>query len=291
MTAIPRSIWEMKRCIANVRRIDYETSFPFVSGDDFRAICDFVLDDNGLAFLPSQVHENALIFVKAYPSLVDYFFRQIHPRIRTPYRLITHNGDYSLPAEHAKHLNDPKLLAWYSTNLTCQHTKVVALPIGILNRRAKSDNHNALSELISSPRTKINKVYLNFHIGNAMEKAEYRAYRQAVHDRFSNCSWVQVAERVSTREYLESIATYQFVISPSGHGPDCYRHWEAMYLGAIPIVERSAGMEHFSGFPLILVDDWSQVNPGFLETQKDLIESRNFDRSKLFLDYWKRLFN
>jgi hypothetical protein len=64
-----------------------------------------------------------------------------------------------------------------------------------------------------------------------------------------------------------------------------------MYLGAIPIVERSAGMEHFSGFPLILVDDWSQVNPGFLETQKDLIESRNFDRSKLFRDYWKRLFN
>lgn len=38
-------------------------------------------------------------------------------------------------------------------------------------------------------------------------------------------------------EYLETIARSKFVLSPDGHKPDCFRHYESLGLGAIPITE------------------------------------------------------
>lgn len=282
-------LWSLKRRLLNPKRTDFPSAHPFVSGDDFRNGCDFVLDDLGLAFLPSQVFAGALVFVKAYPSLVDYFFRQIHPRIRHPYRLLTHNGDYSLPSEHEARLEDPKLLHWYTTNLTCRHPNASAIPIGILNQRANSDNHRDLTELMARPSSKVDKAYLNFHIGGPTEKAEYRAHRQAIHDRFAACSWITNASRVPPRQYLEEMARHRFIISPPGHGPDCYRHWEAMYLGSIPVVERSVSMNCFADFPIILVDNWDQVTPEFLNGKAGEISVRKFDRLRLFFEFWKDL--
>jgi hypothetical protein len=269
--------------------MDFDSAVPFISGDDFRNTCDFVFDDLGLTFLPSRVFENALVFVKAYPPLVDYFFRQIHPRIRKPYRLVTHNGDYSLPSEHQTRLDDPKLLHWFTTNLTCVHPKATAVPIGILNQRARSNNLTDLMRLMKNPPPRRDLSYLNFHIGGDTEKAEYRAHRQSIYDRFSSCSWVTRAERISPGQYLEDIASHRFVISPPGHGPDCYRHWEAMYLGSIPIVEKSVSMQPFVDYPMIQVSEWSDVTPEFLQVKAEEIHSRPFERSRLFFDFWKTL--
>jgi hypothetical protein len=77
----------------------------------------FIFDDHGLTFLPSQVFPNALVFVKAYPPLLDYFFRQVHSWISDPYRLLTHNEDRPMQGEQEHWLPDSKLLHWYSTNI------------------------------------------------------------------------------------------------------------------------------------------------------------------------------
>jgi len=42
--------------------------------------------------------------------------------------------------------------------------------------------------------------------------------------------------RLSHQEHLKAISESQYVVSPPGAGADCYRTWEAIYLGAIPIV-------------------------------------------------------
>ena len=42
--------------------------------------------------------------------------------------------------------------------------------------------------------------------------------------------------RLSHMEHLTAISESQYVVSPPGAGADCYRTWEAIYLGAIPIV-------------------------------------------------------
>ena len=289
LKAVLDLLWEGKRRLTNPVRRDFPGAEPLISGDDFRCLAHFVFDDQGLSFLPSQVFRNGLVFVKAYPPLLDYFFRQIHPRIRHPYRLLTHNEDRPMPGEHEGMLEDPKIIHWYSTNISCVHSKVTAIPIGILNLRANADNSGNLLEVMAAALSKQDRTYLNFHIGGENERPEYRKHRQDVYDRFRDCSWVSVSERVPPKKYLEEIARHRFVISPPGHGPDCYRHWESMYLGSIPVVERSINMDCFADFPMILIDDWSQVTPEFLEHSAKDIEGRSFDRNRLYFGYWKNL--
>ena len=282
------SLWEIRRRFLNGKRKEFPLAAPLITGDDFRSLCDFVFDDQGLTFLPSQVFENAIIFVKAYPPLLDYFFRQIHPRIRHPYRLLTHNDDRSMPGQHEAFLREGKLRHWYSTNISCRHPKLTSIPIGILNRRANPDSSKRLGQLIQHPGSaKQSAAYMNFHVGPA--GTGYGDRRQAIYDRFRSCDWVHVASKVSPQCYLEGIASHRFVISPPGHGPDCYRHWEAMYLGSIPVVESCVNMECYADFPMILIDDWQQVTPQYLNDAAAEIETRLFDRSRLFFEHWKNL--
>jgi len=42
-------------------------------------------------------------------------------------------------------------------------------------------------------------------------------------------------EPLPAREYYARMMTTQYVNSPRGDRPDCYRHWEAIGLGAIPV--------------------------------------------------------
>jgi hypothetical protein len=45
-------------------------------------------------------------------------------------------------------------------------------------------------------------------------------------------------KRVPMSEYLDGIARAQYILSPSGMKPECYRHYyEAIGLGTIPITE------------------------------------------------------
>lgn len=90
----------------------------------------------------------------------------------------------------------------------------------------------------------------------------------------------------TTRRYLEEMATCKFTISPVGHGHDCYRVWEALYLGVIPIVVRSPLYEQFSDLPILMVDSWDQVTEEYLDSKYDIINNTEYNKDKLDMDYW-----
>jgi hypothetical protein len=49
-----------------------------------------------------------------------------------------------------------------------------------------------------------------------------------------------------------------FVPSPAGNGLDCHRTWEALYLGAVPVVLKS----EFCGdstWPVLVIDQWDEI--------------------------------
>ncbi len=50
------------------------------------------------------------------------------------------------------------------------------------------------------------------------------------------------------------MAESKFVLSPPGFGEDCYRTWEAVLLGAVPIVRRSPLQQLYDGAPVVVVD-------------------------------------
>jgi len=43
---------------------------------------------------------------------------------------------------------------------------------------------------------------------------------------------------IPPNQYMEVLAMYAFVLSPPGVGYDCYRHWQALAVGTVPIIWR-----------------------------------------------------
>mmetsp|Transcript_28409 Transcript_28409/g.61063 ORF Transcript_28409/g.61063 Transcript_28409/m.61063 type:complete len:442 (-) Transcript_28409:16-1341(-) len=93
---------------------------------------------------------------------------------------------------------------------------------------------------------------------------------------------------ISEQYYLAMLES-KFVASPRGFGRDCYRTWEALALGAIPVLctrdffldaysregeardvhhsLRPSRLDKFSKLPIVWVDSWHEVTPLFLRQE------------------------
>lgn len=80
-------------------------------------------------------------------------------------------------------------------------------------------------------------------------------------------------------KFLNTLGSSAFVISPEGNGIDCHRHYEALIMGAIPIVEYSALVAFkYQGCPVlytknyyedITIERLAAVYPKLLQTTYD----------------------
>jgi len=67
---------------------------------------------------------------------------------------------------------------------------------------------------------------------------------------------------------VSDIMDHKMVICPRGNGVDCHRVWEVLYLGRVPVVERSIAMSFFKELPILFVDDWSELHNNDLMHEK-----------------------
>jgi len=65
--------------------------------------------------------------------------------------------------------------------------------------------------------------------------------------------------RIGIKDNLEILRRSKYVLSPPGAGPDCFRTWEAMYLGAIPIVLRSHWPFGHLDLPVMVIDGFDDL--------------------------------
>jgi hypothetical protein len=79
---------------------------------------------------------------------------------------------------------------------------------------------------------------------------------------------------------------YSFVLSPFGNGYDCHRTWEALCLGAIPIVRAKHFKDLFADLPVLNVDEWSDVTQELLQNTMREFKQKKFNYEKLTLKYW-----
>jgi len=91
--------------------------------------------------------------------------------------------------------------------------------------------------------------------------------------------------------YWHFTSTAKFIESPPGTGFDCYRHWEAISMGSIPIILHSTFDRTFAGLPVVLVDSYKDVSVPMLDAKyKEIVAAADkFDFSRLTAAYWVRL--
>ena len=57
-------------------------------------------------------------------------------------------------------------------------------------------------------------------------------------------------------------------------------------MGAIPVVKHSTIDRVFDGLPVLLIDDWQEVTPEFLEKKYEEMTHKKYNMERLFADYW-----
>lgn len=115
---------------------------------------------------------------------------------------------------------------WYTTNCAIKDSRVTCIPFGL------NDDGPGLGMLPSfRGREKTGFLYINFQ-DNTIDRVDLKRY-------FKDKPWVTFRDNASlpVDQYLDEVASHKFVLSPLGNGLDCYRTYEAMYLGSVPLIQ------------------------------------------------------
>ena len=259
------------------------SSHPYISGDTFRAFCDYVFDETGNGVVPEKIEYGDTLFLKT--DYLREFFTSVHPHIVNPYILVTHNGDLPVPRDFGHMLDDPKIIAWFGQNIEYAHPKLHAIPIGIANRHWGHGNIDTVAEVqkFAAGRSRNIFLYMNFSPGT------YEPVRPFVFQLFKDQPFCSVSGQKDFRSYLFDLTDSKFVLSPRGNGLDCHRTWEALYMGAIPIMIRSAIDPLFEGLPIILINDWNEVTREFLEAKWEEMGRTEYKSDRMYADYWLKI--
>jgi hypothetical protein len=259
------------------------SSYPFISGDTFRAFADFVFDETRQDNLTS-VKYGDIVFVKA--DMFHQFFGKPYESITNFFVLVTHNSDFYAPNSFRSRLEDKKIIAWYGSNPDVRnHAKFFPIPIGLANRRWPGGNLNKLTYAFEKHRkpwlNRTTLLYVNFNLGTN------KAQRQAALSQAKLIKDVQIITKsVSFETYLEQVGNAKFVLSPPGNGIDCHRTWEALMLGAAPVVLSSGLDPLFNKIPSVIIDNWAKLTENFLLSY-NFSSYDNTVPSVLYARYWR----
>ena len=178
------------------------------------------------------------------------------------------------------------VIHWFGQNVDVNDARLTPIPVGLERVRwyPQLRKHEAM---LSTPRAAERQLcYLNAN-------TRIRVQREELYQRFEGQPWM-TAERGQNGEnfehYARQLASHKFVLCPDGNGMDTHRTWEALYLGAYPVVQRHHFTEEFARrLPLVIVDDWGQVTPEFLDSKYAEFTSRPWHVAPLTLSYWEYL--
>jgi hypothetical protein len=215
--------------------------------------------------------------------------------------LVTLDSDWSMPSSvphWQNYLSDERIIRWFVQNYDVIGTetgvdeniagrsKLEPIPIGLdlhtlwhrasyfgsmrgwrANPREQQHTLDCIRESLPQFSQRPPRAYINFW-GSDHNHSRAAAFALASE---ANKDWVTaegegviVPRRISWAKHGE----HAFVISPPGNGLDCYRTWEALTLGSIPIVLSSSLDRLFldHGFPVVTVESWDTV------TQQRLVQ-------------------
>ena len=217
-------------------------------------------------------------------------FLNFSEKIPNGSKVILHNGDWL-------HIFDLKLLkekdvAIYAVN-SINDNLVVALPIGLenqeLNKNGKVDEFMLVDDL-KPPEYASRTIYICVNFRLRTNYSERLSVLKTIsRSGLAKFFWFKTPKEIHTI-YRKSL----FVISPPGNGFDCHRTWEALYLGAVPIVLKSKiDTNLIKDLPIWVVDNYSEVHEYSKTDLKDLYIKlwNNANLEKIRTPYWLRLIN
>jgi FkbM family methyltransferase len=199
--------------------------------------------------------------------------------------IVTPNGRSEVSSIDYYTLPD-NVIKWFSSNVKVENPRIESLPIGIENRmwRRTPPKKELMVEKLTKEREYKNLLYVNHCIEtNVKERVE-------PYELFKDKSWVTIEKGKNGQKfenYIDNIYNHKFMICPEGNGIGTHRTWECLYLGTIPIEKRSINNSFYTDLPICFVDEWSDINKRFLESEFKRIKGLSWNTYKLTFAYWR----
>ena len=276
------------------------SSAPFVSGDGFRALCDRVWEEDSAAegFIDGP-QEGETWFCKI--DRADELATLIESSSAAPSRprtsLVLHNGD-NVPSEQVFRRLLGLFERVYAVNVADRLRNEVgleglsAIPIGLENAHWQGAGRVELYPLPGDAGALGRWSDRPCEALACFNPSTNPAQREELVGRLPLSPWVDWHEPAMNQEnYAATVRDARFVLSPPGNGNDCHRTWEAMYLGAIPVVlEAFLDSGLTSNLPVLAVaswDDFLSMSPDERTEAGNALLARPLEM--LDLGYWERI--
>ena len=269
------------------------TSFPFISPDTFRSLADVVIEEHQVRLREVLTTRQIVYFELAELAGTERQYRdcysltlldQVLSEAALPPVLIMNNGDFLPSAELLRDL-ESRCHRIYAINLSVETEKLRAIPLGLenlyRNRNGRlEDFHQVFERPIAMARARM--IFSAFSVENN------KSVRGGVIRDVKNSRFDQVSGRISPQKFRAQVLDSKFVLSPPGRGIDCHRTWEAIYLGAIPVVlDGCLAPSLLDGLPLHAVSSYSDFL-SLSDFELDHILQLCLGRSKkrAYMHYW-----
>lgn len=262
-------------------------NFPndYITGDRLKIGCDMAYEMGHNPAHLRMVCACKRVFVKT--DFIDECLEAMQMRT-TKCVLISHNSDFPITERLWIHKPE-KIVYWYATNVRIKQDRLVPIPFGCENMKSPGYSGNmGIIERILACRVRDwhNLAFINFNPRTNQDE------REPILDLFSEQPWVTyMPYGVDFEQTMKATRQHKFVFAPAGNGGCTHRMWEAIYLGVIPIVKRNVHTEYFQDLPIVLVDNWGQINKEMLTDIWNEYSNREWNMEKATLRYWKRRIN
>uniref|UniRef100_A0A7R9VW55 Exostosin GT47 domain-containing protein n=1 Tax=Pseudictyota dubia TaxID=2749911 RepID=A0A7R9VW55_9STRA len=263
-----------------------------------------------------------IIHLDNHMKILNYFFMKVRKHITVPYVLLSTESDGDSPYMHEEqNEKDDLLLKWYGSNPKVFATskdpngKFVPFPLGlskhhpqdkILSRYLSMTNYSNpfldKSRWTSHDREfTADDVFVKFGVNRQSQRRQVivdalcgnRTLSSPEERKKISCG----SERADPGDVYAEASQYLFGVSPPGAGYDCYRTYELLLLGVIPVVEarHPVSDELFRDLPSVQINDmFKSSREVYVKALREYVQSDEFRDGtftgweKLFLRYWRR---
>lgn len=268
-------------------------SFPFISPDTFRAVCDVIVEENRVTRRQPMGARRVIYFDLADVTGKEANFRdlgslellesELDAAPLPPVVVMTH-GDILPPRLLLSEIASRSKVV-FAINLNYESENLRTIPLGIENFSRNSNGR--LGDFLEFRDSELSNqrkhdVFAAFEVEN---NKEIRG-KLATLLKESRFGWT--SRRMHPRDYRQCVKDSLFVLSPPGRGLDCHRTWEAIYLGSVPVIlEGTLPPSIATDLPITVVPRYEEFLKMGPEEMLDLfVETRSKSERKAFAPYW-----
>jgi hypothetical protein len=225
------------------------------------------------------------VISKDTKALIDIIRLSTNLTINKETTLVTESGDWGV-----KKLSHPKFnqcnYVLSNTGTLCFSVEIDSI-INSVGRWFMTNMGEYLGENVYPIPIKINHVF-NINKAREIKKTKFcyanfsitscsriRVAEWAWRQKFIDCNFPKVyesqdvdldmhilkGEKLNRKDFIKTLASYEFAIAPTGNGLDTYRTWECIFCNTVPIVQDNWMNRVFSKiWPMILVHKYEYTN-------------------------------